>query len=273
MFAHQVIEDLLYIREAENIKANSSAMKKTIDYLLSHIATCQKFHMGDVSEVLSAVKNIKNVDLKSLKYPYDKIYMDFISPTHIQLSKIAAIIIQNPKGHQIFVLQQEKNRKTWYPSSSYIDYNNVTHDLNVFIRKGIDDENGKIESTWLNVVARLVYRTIVLLTCKNIQVEKILAPTSLNKKRRNAGKQELFDYHVLNVFVPSARREHHEHTEPLSHNRVHLCRGHFKEYTAEHPLFGRLTGLYWWQPHVRGKNRDGIVMKEYNVINKETVTA
>lgn len=110
-----------------------------------------------------------------------------------------------------------------------------------------------------------IYTTLRLLNCKNIQAEKVLAPPVLNKQRRKAGKQELFDYHVLNVVVPSKKRGYHESTEPLSHNRVHLCRGHFKEYTAEHPLFGHYTGLYWWQPHVRGQNKDGVVMKDYEV--------
>ena len=123
----------------------------------------------------------------------------------------------------------------------------------------IDEDRGDLTT---------IYTTLKLLNCKNIQTEKIPAPEALNKKRRKAGKQELFDYHVLNVVVPSKKRGYHESTEPLSHNRVHLCRGHFKEYTVEHPLFGHYTGLFWWQPHVRGQNKDGIVMKDYNIHRK-----
>jgi len=96
-------------------------------------------------------------------------------------------------------------------------------------------------------------------------------PEALNKKRRKNGKQEIFDYHVLNVVVPSTKQGYREQSEPLSHVRVHLCRGHFKEYTQEHPLFGKLTGLYWWQPHVRGQNKEGIVMKDYAIKTKEAV--
>lgn len=117
-----------------------------------------------------------------------------------------------------------------------------------------------------------VYATIAflkLINCKNISTEVIKAPEALNKKRRKNNKQEIFDYHVLNVVIPGKKGEYREQSEPLSHVRVHLCRGHFKEYTAEHPLFGKLTGLYWWQPHIRGQNKDGIVMKEYNVTTKE----
>ncbi|MFH1691830.1 MAG: hypothetical protein ABIC68_04595 [Candidatus Omnitrophota bacterium] len=114
---------------------------------------------------------------------------------------------------------------------------------------------------WIKILEKL----LILLNCKNIIAEKTLAPERLNKKRRKAGKQELFDYHVLNVVIPSKKKKSSEKAEPLSHNRVHLCRGHFKEYTIEKPLFGKLTGLYWWQPHVRGQNKKGIVIKDYVV--------
>lgn len=114
-------------------------------------------------------------------------------------------------------------------------------------------------------MAELASRAAIILSCKNITTEIIKAPESLNKKRRKNGKQEIFDYHILNVTMPGEKQGYKENGESLSHNRVHLCRGHFKEYTQEHPLFGRHTGLYWWQPHVRGQNKDGIVMKEYNI--------
>lgn len=126
-------------------------------------------------------------------------------------------------------------------------------------------EYNKVIGAEYSLNLRVLQSIIRILNCKNIVTEKIPAPERLNKKRRESRKQELFDYHVLNVVIPSKKREYHESTEPLSHNRVHLCRGHFKEYTAEHPLFGRLTGLYWWQPHVRGQNKYGIVMKDYKI--------
>jgi hypothetical protein len=48
-------------------------------------------------------------------------------------------------------------------------------------------------------------------------------------------------------------------------NRVHLCHGHFKNYTEGNPLFGKYTGRYWWQPFVRGNKKKGVVMKDYLV--------
>jgi hypothetical protein len=45
---------------------------------------------------------------------------------------------------------------------------------------------------------------------------------------------------------------------------LHICRGHFKNFDDK-PLFGKLTGTYWWQPHVRGTAEAGIVEKDYRI--------
>lgn len=133
----------------------------------------------------------------------------------------------------------------------------------------IDDYVAKVGTVELTCNLQYMETSIKILNCKNISTEIIKPSDALNKKRRKNGKQELFDYYVLNVSVPSRRDQSYRNkSEPSSHNRIHLCRGHFKEYTEEHPLFGKLTGLYWWQPHVRGQNKEGIVMKDYKVVPK-----
>jgi hypothetical protein len=141
-----------------------------------------------------------------------------------------------------------------------INFFGIIYDKNIkpeILKSCEDNDNGYLS---------LFQNCIKLLNCKNIQTEKIPAPAKLNKKRVKSGKQPIFDYHVLNLVLPSnKKRGYQEQSVPLSHNRIHLCRGHFKEYTKEHPLFGKYTGLYWWEPSVRGQNRDGIVMKDYSV--------
>ena len=143
------------------------------------------------------------------------------------------------------------------PTTNFFE---ILYDKN--IEPGILEHNKNNDNGYLS----LFQNCIKLLNCKNIQTEKIPAPAKLNKKRIRTGKQPIFDYHVLNLVLPSnKKRGYQEQSIPLSHNRIHLCRGHFKEYTKEHPLFGKYTGLYWWEPSVRGQNRDGIVMKDYSV--------
>lgn len=31
------------------------------------------------------------------------------------------------------------------------------------------------------------------------------------------------------------------------------------------PLFGKLKGTYWWNPHVRGTEESGVVEKDYRI--------
>jgi len=102
-----------------------------------------------------------------------------------------------------------------------------------------------------------------LLSCKNIATTKNPAPEALNKARRKKGKTELYTYHTLKLVPFGNKQKSAQYGEPESHYRIHLCRGHFKRYTEDKPLFGKYTGLYWWQPMVRGKDKSGVVMKDY----------
>jgi hypothetical protein len=115
---------------------------------------------------------------------------------------------------------------------------------------------GLIDLTILNIA-------LLLLSCKNIETKLSVPPAALNKKRQKRGKQPLFSYHTL-VIKPVGKQQH-SIPQDLWHNRIHLARGHFKEYTTDAPLFGKITGRFWWQPQVRGRNRDGMIMKDYIV--------
>jgi len=104
---------------------------------------------------------------------------------------------------------------------------------------------------------------LLLLGCKNIEFKKNIPDVKLQKARKKRGKLPLFTYHTL-VIKPTGNRQESV-PKHLWDNRVHLCRGHFKTYTKKKPLFGNITGRFWWQPSVRGQNKNGVVMKDYKV--------
>lgn len=107
---------------------------------------------------------------------------------------------------------------------------------------------------------------LLLLNCKNIETVEVKPPEKLNKKRRKNGKQEIFVYKTLRLSLPATKKEHSKNSENLEEaNRIHLCRGHFKIYTEINPLFGKYTGIYWWQPHIRGSKSEGIIEKDYHI--------
>lgn len=46
---------------------------------------------------------------------------------------------------------------------------------------------------------------------------------------------------------------------------LHICRGHFKDFSQGNGLFGKNKGLYWWDQHMRGDESAGLVIKDYNI--------
>lgn len=105
---------------------------------------------------------------------------------------------------------------------------------------------------------------IVLLNCRNVVTERTGgADQAVNRRRAAKGKKPILSYHVLKVGGMVPRSEGGRPGSGIM-QRIHLCRGHFKRYTPERPLFGRYHGLFWWEPCVRGTDKSGMVVKDYD---------
>jgi hypothetical protein len=100
--------------------------------------------------------------------------------------------------------------------------------------------------------------------CKNVTVST-RQPLKKGKPERYRGIPRA-TYHTLEIqpMRTILRTEGHSDTEGLR-QALHICRGHFKDYSRGKGLFGRLPGLYWWESHVRGSAESGLVRKEYAV--------
>jgi len=105
---------------------------------------------------------------------------------------------------------------------------------------------------------------LTMLHCKNVSAIETGGP-SVQRGGRSS-RSHLRRHHVLQVrpmggkSVSNNRGQHESVAMSL-----HFVRGHFKTYTDDAPLFGRLTGSYWWESHARGDASVGIVTKDYNV--------
>jgi len=149
-----------------------------------------------------------------------------------------------------------------------IDFYEINGEINLaesYIKKFNGDSClhfGELEIV-KNQMINDVLKFINLLNCSNIEYIKS-DPYSFNKQksRRKKGKLPLLSYKTLvinsNKFIKITGNK----KEPIYSNRIHLCRGHFKNFTTK-LLFGKYSGLYWWQPSVRGNNKEGVVMKRY----------
>lgn len=122
------------------------------------------------------------------------------------------------------------------------------------------------EWAWRNrLMAEAVIITNSLLNCRNVVQEEVAPPAAVQRARARRGKPPLYQYHILKV-RPFAPKKLRSATRPMIGPPVaiHTVRGHFKRYTPDRPLFGRLTGVWWWQPQLAGRAKR-LVEKDYEI--------
>ena len=104
-----------------------------------------------------------------------------------------------------------------------------------------------------------------LLNCKNVRLDSPLENTGLPKKRR---KKKVPEIVFKTLKIPGGGGGGSVSSE-VGDTPFHMVRGHFKTYTEDAPLMGRLTGTYWWGWQARGRKKNGIVVKDYEVAKGE----
>lgn len=106
----------------------------------------------------------------------------------------------------------------------------------------LDEEDWK---TFVQHQVGAMAALFALTNCKNIVRETMSPAAKLQRSRKKAGKIPLYHFSTLKM-KPIGRREGD------AARAIHWVRGHFKEYTPDRPLFGKIAGLFWWEPHLTG---------------------
>lgn len=299
MTPHKIIETINNIKKNRSNEFSNDYIENLIQ-LSSKIEKSVKFDFGFVDDIFNIVKykdgdqlfenpELFNMPFKLSYFAYYDIYpKNLITEYGFLLEETTKNLIKL----SVFLFYHEQ--KKWIPSplSCYLvlsnpwtdniwqklDELNISYGLKGYGNRIVSNEydfplygsdvKNYLQNEYDNY-SNLIYRSLKILNCKNIVREKIKPSEKLNKKRLKSNKLPIYDYYVLNIKRPVSKRDYSEKQTPLSHNRVHFCRGHFKEYTKEHPLLGKHVGLYWWEPHVRGQNKDGVIDKDY-VVNLDS---
>jgi len=104
------------------------------------------------------------------------------------------------------------------------------------------------------------------LHCKNVEIKVNDISEQLNKARMRRNKLPLISFHTLEI-APMIKilKEQGEYETQGIKKALHICRGHFKDFTKGKGLFGKNQGLYWWDSQVRGKATEGISLKDYKI--------
>jgi hypothetical protein len=184
------------------------------------------------------------------------------------------------KGEKVFILSQifgcHRNDVNML-ATNIRPLHTITIGLNDSLQSismGVYDRDGKLIEMDRDRTAHLanfmdaVYRFTSFLSCKNITYEQKHPPAKLQKSRAKKGKPPLSSYYVLKLKPTTTKRDYE--AKNLWTNRVHLCRGHVREYTEERPLFGKYAGRFWIPPHARGDRKQGVIHKDYQLETTET---
>lgn len=102
--------------------------------------------------------------------------------------------------------------------------------------------------------------------CRNVRLMKDEPPPRLSRRHeRKHGFPLTARYTLLIDPMRKVLEREGEASGGGLPKALHICRGHFKTYTEEKPLFGKRTGTYWWPQTVRGAKKHGEVVKDYAV--------
>lgn len=111
-----------------------------------------------------------------------------------------------------------------------------------------------------------VWMTLSFMHCKNVSMKTEFDPSvALNKKRSERNLPPLLKKYTLEIEpMKKIIRETPKDGMTDIHHALHICRGHFKNF-SEKPLFGKHKGTYWWPMQTRGSKEYGEIKKDYEV--------
>jgi ribosomal protein S14 len=102
--------------------------------------------------------------------------------------------------------------------------------------------------------------------CRNIAINVVAPPPKLAKAARKRHGVPLVRFRTINIepMRQVLRTEGRSHETGIK-RALHICRGHFRTYSEEKPLFGRVSGTFFIPAHARGSASEGVVVPQYAV--------
>lgn len=106
--------------------------------------------------------------------------------------------------------------------------------------------------------------SISFLHCKNVHMIEHEPKRATSGRISRHGSKIRFHTLQIEPMKKILRDEGGAEETGIKH-ALHICRGHFKDFTKGKGLFGKYKEVYWWESQVRGSGDVGAVLKNYNV--------
>lgn len=129
-----------------------------------------------------------------------------------------------------------------------------------------EEEVDSLNSHFMKFVGP-VLMAISFAHCVNVEKIMVEPPSKVVKKsmkRYDVAPTTFYTLYIKHI-QEMLRRAGSERGVDGMKQALHFCRGHFKQYTEEAPLFGKHTGLWHWGGQYRGNRNAGKVEKDYKI--------
>lgn len=121
-------------------------------------------------------------------------------------------------------------------------------------------------SSRIGSIANPVLLAFCFLHCKNVDLITNDPPAKLSHAHQKRHKRPLVKFKTLDIQpIREILKREGKSEETGLKKALHICRGHFKDFSKGKGLFGKYKGMYWWESQVRGSAIEGTVIKNYNV--------
>lgn len=275
-----------------------------IQTLMARLGLCERFYIGNILDAMKVVNIEKEVErvyaaqreseeepqiTNHWKLPFPLTYISFDIPGGVANAKDkekhrtpkGSVICEEPDElaeadgfrWMLETLVYSMNWNIWIPSGYRVIYNRDSYGVESGSEPDkqipFDIQEGVLEQSGYHQSAVIILSK--LLNCKNIVTQTVEPSAGMNRKRIRRGQEPMMSYKVLKV-RPIGRSGNGGQGSGDGLNALHLCRGHFKTFTEEKPLFGKYTGMYWWQSHARGNGERGFVKKRYELDPEDFTT-
>jgi len=111
-----------------------------------------------------------------------------------------------------------------------------------------------------------VLLSMSFMNCKNVEIIQHKPPQKVTQKRLKRNKEPRTTYYTLEITPMKKVLETEGRIDEIGLQRaLHICRGHFKDYSHSNGLFGKYKGRYWWNSAVKGTAQSGVIKKDYSI--------
>lgn len=276
MWTHDVIENMEgYAKRAK--RANLAHDVLAFVTAAGHLRKSETFHFGNAENHMKRLRGKTAGDVGFTRAPFPETFVEYeIVDEDGVRNKRAVLVIERDEDGVIFQdmvsFLFSKEDKDWMMLPCFAVLRNDRNGPAVETRQflgAIEVNDGiSVEAAAMAVFASSLMQ---FLNCRNICTERVVPPKKLNAKRSRTGREPMYSYRILKIGGYSCKVKHtdieHEWTEKIQNviTAAHLCRGHYKTYTEDAPLFGKYVGTFWFSASVRGNPEHGIVEKDYEV--------